>query len=354
LKLNPSVLDFGSSTYGATQPAAQSVLASNAGDVATGDLTLGGALAASYTISPDPVPSIAFESSRSFDVRPKSNLDAGDYSGTITVGNTNVPEKEINVSYTVNQATPVITFANFEAYTGATNVAPGATVNPSSLQSSLTYSIVGDNSIGVTTDGTTVNAGATAGTVTIRATVASTTNYTSATKDATFTVKGCPGTIIYDGAYAVPAAGTYTTGLNGTYSANWNNTSLFGSTAAGNLCWNATNNSGTPAWAAAGTACTNMGSGWRLPTLRELQVLYQALGGSGASTDGTNLGNLPSEKGTQVEATTAMTVNYYWSSTEYSSDGAYIFGFVTGSGSGYRYNSTKTVTGHYSRCVRSL
>jgi archaeosine-15-forming tRNA-guanine transglycosylase len=190
LALTPRTLNFAPTTYNTTLPAAQTVTAYNFGNQPTGALSYGG-VASNYAISA--VSNIVSDGNAAFTVRPNSGLDAGSYSGTITVGNANVPEKEISVTYTVNQATPVITFADFSAALNTQSVNPGATVSPTSLQSSLVYSLASANSIGVTTNGTTVSAGSTAGTAAIRVSTAGNTNYASASKDAIFTVKAATG-----------------------------------------------------------------------------------------------------------------------------------------------------------------
>jgi hypothetical protein len=164
----------------------------------------------------------------------------------------------------------------------------------------------------------------------------------------TVTVSPCSGAIVFNGAYDGPSAGTYTTGLNGSFSANWSN-EVF-SAQNKDLCWAKTDISETQNqdWTDAGLACEDLatdGASWRLPNLKELQFLYETLGGTGSSaTDFANLG----AKGTANSAT-SMQSNFYWSSTEGSSGNAYGFGFANG----YRSNGGKTYI-YYVRCVRSL
>jgi hypothetical protein len=160
-------------------------------------------------------------------------------------------------------------------------------------------------------------------------------------------IPACSGAIVFNGAYNGPSAGTYTTGLNSSFSANWSN-GVF-TAQHKDLCWTATDISGISNWATAVAACaalTTDGASWRLPNLKELQFLYEALGGTGGSaTNFTNLG----AKGTANSAT-SMQSGLYWSSTEYSRDLAYLFTFNNGN----RLTGNKTVINYYVRCVRSL
>jgi hypothetical protein len=153
----------------------------------------------------------------------------------------------------------------------------------------------------------------------------------------------CSGAIVFNGAYT--ARDTLINGLTGSFAADWRS-AVFSS--LGDLCW-APANSSNKDWANAKAACaalTTDNARWRLPNLRELQVLYEAIGGSGSSaTSFTNLGS----KGIPNGAAD-MQSNSYWSSTEHSSDNAYYFNFSNGS----RGNGTKASNYAYVRCVRSL
>ena len=60
-------------------------------------------------------------------------------------------------------------------------------------------------------------------------------------------------------------------------------------------------------WDEAKKACADLGDGWRLPTKDELNILYQ---------NKDKIGGFAS--------------NYYWSSTEYDNDGAWIQSFSSG------------------------
>jgi hypothetical protein len=303
LALSPRTLTFAPTTYGATPPAAQTVMAYNFSDLPTGDLSFGGAIALSYTMSPNPVPSIASDGNTVFSIQPRSNLYAGSYSGTITVTNANVPEQDINVTYTVNQITPVITFNAFAANTNATDVNPGATVNPSTLQSSLTYSIIGTNSIGVTTNGSTVSAGATAGTVTIRATVTGNDNYTGETKDAVFTVYDCDGAV----------------------------------QTSSNLCWYKEDQPQRMRWAVTYYYCA---SGFRVPSMYEMRTLYNTL------TDHVTFNGAIGYVGTA----TAMHADSYWASeTDSTGEWGMYYDFSRDSMSAANKSTTMWV-----RCVKNV
>jgi hypothetical protein len=157
----------------------------------------------------------------------------------------------------------------------------------------------------------------------------------------------CSGAIVFDGAYNGPAEDVYNTTLNGDFTANWTN-AVF-SAQGKHLCW-AADISGAMNWTPAKDACAALtidNASWRLPNLRELHVLYEAIGGAGSST--TSFANLDSN-GTGIANDAAnMQSNNYWSSTEYSNTHAYRFDFING-GRGY---SNKSLTG-YVRCVRSL
>jgi hypothetical protein len=86
---------------------------------------------------------------------------------------------------------------------------------------------------------------------------------------------------------------------------------------------------------------------WRLPNLKELQVLYEAIGGKGGST--TAFTALDTYGYGVTYSASAMQSLFYWSNTERSSDSAYNFYFYNG----YRNQDGKM--GNYNvRCVRSL
>jgi hypothetical protein len=155
----------------------------------------------------------------------------------------------------------------------------------------------------------------------------------------------CSGAIVFEGAYS--ARDTLITGFDGNFAAGWRSAAF---STLGDLCWAPTNSS-TGNWVAAKAACaalTTDNARWRLPNLRELQVLYEAIGGAGSAA--VSFANLNS-KGTGIANGAAnMQPDTYWSSTEYSSDNAYAFDFYNG----YRPANHKTNVSGYVRCVRSL
>jgi hypothetical protein len=165
------------------------------------------------------------------------------------------------------------------------------------------------------------------------------------------TVPPCSGATVFNGAFNGPKVGTYTTGLVGSFSAGWSNNVFTAQNK--NLCWAATDIvfewQKWPNAVAACAALTTDGASWRLPNLKELQFLYEAMGGSGslpATTDLTALNT--NDTGTANEASAMQSVGY-WSSTEASSGIVYGFAFYKGSRDGI----DKT-DGLYVRCVRSL
>lgn len=116
----------------------------------------------------------------------------------------------------------------------------------------------------------------------------------------------------------------------------------------------------TIAWSDAVSYCDNLTeegySDWRLPSQRELMMIW-LLGGNSNVTSGdkndTGVGSASKPVNTlyiyQQSGFTAFSAAYYWSATEYSSSssGAWSVYFSTGR----TYNYTKT-TSIYVRCVR--
>jgi hypothetical protein len=233
------------------------------------------------------------------------------------------------LSLLTGSASGTITAGSFIGTDG--NPVTGVSVNWSVVDGTVPEDAV----VNATGNTYTVTSGATAGSFTVRASVG------SVFKECTVTINSCPGAIVFNGAYNGPAQGTYTTGLTGSFSAGWTN----GVFTAQNkdLCW-ASSDAGQVNWTAASTICPD---DWRLPNLKELQVLYEALGGNGGNAAAfTALDSRGT--GSNVNAT-AMQSYYYWSSNHGSSDGAYSFNNYNGS----RSSDTKT-SPNYVRCVRSL
>jgi hypothetical protein len=110
---------------------------------------------------------------------------------------------------------------------------------------------------------------------------------------------------------------------------------------------------GRVGWANAVNNCANgtyadgdPNAGWYLPNMRELQSIYQAIGGAGSSAlNFTNLGS----NGTINTTAEDMVANSIWSSTEYDDGRGLTFGFDSGLRDRNMKNSIKFV-----RCVRRL
>lgn len=83
-------------------------------------------------------------------------------------------------------------------------------------------------------------------------------------------------------------------------------------------------------WNVAKKACSELGSGWRLPTIEELKAMYEQLHRKGQ-------GNFKSTG--------------YWSSTETSASTAFASAFGSG-GSAYPHNE-KTISTYRVRAVRA-
>jgi len=77
-------------------------------------------------------------------------------------------------------------------------------------------------------------------------------------------------------------------------------------------------------WEEAKKWCEEQGEGWRLPTRQELLKAYE-------------------------QKMSGFTTNFYWSSTEYSSNNAWSQYFVNGYQSAFN-----KVSGNYVRCIRSI
>jgi hypothetical protein len=163
------------------------------------------------------------------------------------------------------------------------------------------------------------------------------------------TVPPCSGATVFNGAFNGPSAGTYNDSYGNSFIAGWT-ASVF-TPQYKDLCWAKTDISETQIWSNAVVACEDLatdGASWRLPNLKELQFLYEAIGGSGDET--TDLTALNTNgTGTANEAS-AMQSDVYWSSTEFSSDIAYFFTF----NNGMRNGNSKPFNNRYVRCVRSL
>jgi hypothetical protein len=157
----------------------------------------------------------------------------------------------------------------------------------------------------------------------------------------------CTGAIVYGGAYNGSMAKTYPNNMGTHFEPNWSN-SLF-SIQGKDLCWAPTDISGKKNWEEAEAACAALTTDnrlWRLPNLKELQVLYEAIGGKGGPV--TALTALDTYGYGVSNNASAMQSHDYWSSTDLSS-GAYTFDFTDGA----RSSNGQSLT-FYVRCVRSL
>jgi len=131
--------------------------------------------------------------------------------------------------------------------------------------------------------------------------------------------------------------GTYRAGLNRSYSRNSYALDVVTDHATG-LQWQDDANPQFMTWSAARTYCTQRnvnGTGWRLPTKRELETLVDY-----------------SQSGSAIDATfTNMAGNYtYWSSTPYRGDATKV-GVVTYH-NGYSQSHKSKSDTSYVRCVK--
>ena len=156
----------------------------------------------------------------------------------------------------------------------------------------------------------------------------------------------CEGAIIYNGAYSGPGPGVYSDArFDGSFSAGWTNEAF--SALSKDLCWNKQDVSDSKVeWADAVSSCTG---DWRLPNLKELQVLYDIMDGRGMNVYYSDFGNLQSPHSNPGGATNLDAISGYWSSTEWAIGGAYYFYFTGGK----RVMVVKSVA-RFARCVRTL
>jgi hypothetical protein len=107
ISLSPSgAYTFAEAAYGYAEQTAHRVAVSNAGNLATGALSiaLSGANSGSFTLSKTEIANLAVGSSEEFTVVPTAGLAAGDYAATVTVSGGNDISATFTVGFKVNRA----------------------------------------------------------------------------------------------------------------------------------------------------------------------------------------------------------------------------------------------------------
>lgn len=187
------------------------------------------------------------------------------------------------------------------------------------------------------------------------------------------TPKPCDGAIIYDAAWnyvsgSLPGDGAKVGGADATTNqswspqitatGDWNATALdsYFTKANVDLCVYKTNaiSGNATTWANAVNNCANGNyadgddtAGWYLPNERELQSIYQAIGGKGGAA--VDFKNLTSSTGEIASTAEPLLRSMYWSSTESSSTSGLAF-YMDG---GTRHSVGKKLD-RDARCVRRL
>ena len=105
VSLNPTEISFSNATFGYGSQTAKTVTITNTGNVATGSLgiTLSETNFGSFNLSTTQT-SLSVGGTGTFTVTPKTGLAVGTYKATVTVSNSNVVAKTVNVSFTVSKA----------------------------------------------------------------------------------------------------------------------------------------------------------------------------------------------------------------------------------------------------------
>jgi hypothetical protein len=159
----------------------------------------------------------------------------------------------------------------------------------------------------------------------------------------------CSGAVVFKGAYSGPTVPI--AGFTGDFEKGWpNNTTNF-TYLDKDLCW-AKTDLGVIPWMDANAACaaldiTTDNILWRLPNLKELQVLYEAIGETGGCA--TELSVLDTFGKGNSRGATCLQSNNYWSSTEQATTHVYTFNFAEGA----RGYIEKEASRHV-RCVRTI
>jgi len=86
-------------------------------------------------------------------------------------------------------------------------------------------------------------------------------------------------------------------------------------------------------WSNAMSACQNLGHGWRLPSIEELEAMYEQLHTKGKGNFKTDF------------------IDWYWSSSEYNANDSWFFNFAFANGQANYYH--KLYSTHV-RAVRTL
>jgi hypothetical protein len=124
ISLDPAdTYTFPKAEFGYTAQGAKEVTVANTGNMPTGALTvkLNGTNAASFNIiGNNAAAGIAAGDEKTFKVAPNTGLNASTYNATVEVSGDNSISKKINVSFTVDQATPVIGDLNVTIPTNVT------------------------------------------------------------------------------------------------------------------------------------------------------------------------------------------------------------------------------------------
>jgi hypothetical protein len=139
ISLSPDTdMDFGEATAGYASQTAQSVTISNIGNRATDTLNIT-VSSTDFMLSDSLVASIGIGGTGSFTVVPITGLGAGIYTAAVTLSNTNIGAKSINVSFTVK-----------EGATGGTGGGGGGGSNASITPVKADFDLAGGKDIPVT------------------------------------------------------------------------------------------------------------------------------------------------------------------------------------------------------------
>ena len=153
----PGITAFPAAVVGYSAQAAMTCKVTNTGTISSGTLTvvLIGANPGAFALSTNSLASIPAKNSNSFTVWPVTGLNAGTYTATIRIYNSNASHT-LDISFTVNKTYPILTLntpANNAAYTYPQDVTLSATltgVYPNSAGKTVTFTAGGTNYTAVT------------------------------------------------------------------------------------------------------------------------------------------------------------------------------------------------------------